>query len=177
VSPQHPRLRLYEFLCYSSEGMCYSYIILPYINSTSRHIGCETHVYETHIYETYMHRFHTLCVLVYDWCRVMWCRKIIFPLQNSGRNECGFSKVLYFVYFPIIVPDFYVSRFFFFFWVFFCMFLITDFSMFSGFFWLGWSSPIVLCWHLYTFFFLHTLIFGVRLILHAWVSHQMWICV
>jgi hypothetical protein len=118
VSPQHPRLRLYEFLCYSSEGMCYSYIILPYINSTSRHIGCETHVYETHIYETYMHRFHTLCVLVYDWCRVMWCRKIIFPLQNSGRNECGFSKVLYFVYFPIIVPDFYVSRFFFFFWLF-----------------------------------------------------------
>jgi hypothetical protein len=161
VSPQHPRLRLYEFLCYSSEGMCYSYIILPYINSTSRHIRCGTHVYETHIYETYMHRFHTLCVLVYDWCRVMWCRKIIFPLQNSGRNECGFSKVLYFVYFPIIVPDFYVSRFFFFFLLFLTRMIIP-------------YCPLLTFVYI---FFLHTLIFGVRLILHAWVSHQMWICV
>jgi len=57
--------------------MCYSYITFSYINSTSRHIGCETHTYEIH-----MHESHTLCILVWSWCRVTWRRKIISHFQK-----------------------------------------------------------------------------------------------
>jgi len=64
-------------------GMSYSYITLFYINSIVKHIRCETHVCGTYIYGIQMHESHTLCVLVYDWCRVMWCRKIISLFYNT----------------------------------------------------------------------------------------------
>jgi hypothetical protein len=53
------RLRPYIYI----QGLCYSYITLPYINPTPRQIGCETHVYKTYIYETHVHESYTLHIL------------------------------------------------------------------------------------------------------------------
>lgn len=56
VKTESPTAKVYE--------MCYLYITLPCINSTPKHIGCKTHVYEIHVYEIHMHEFHTLYILV-----------------------------------------------------------------------------------------------------------------
>jgi hypothetical protein len=71
-------------------GKWFFYIILPYINHTLRH-----RVWDPCMWVPYMWIPNTPYILVYDWCRVIWCRnntsqtlKFIQPIWLGHFARC-----------------------------------------------------------------------------------------